>query len=492
MKRNILTLISIFSFVLFSFSQELISKDELRLKSNLSERRESIPIVNSLSNELSLFIADRKDIYFNKYNSGFEIIDQQKFERPKSKAKNILEKVNSGENKYLFLLSDDSKKKMELIKINTKKAKIELITTTILSEKERFLKAFTYKNQIFILAIPKKTSILNINKIKPIGEKETLTYDLTNEEFFDKYDKITSLYKSFLISQGGISKAIFDTEYIEEGIPNSLEVTSKPIKLYRRDNSIIVTLDVGNKYTQVLTLNLDTVNYKISNIKKPVLQDINKTNKAFIKSNSFLSRNRLYQIIGIRGQMKFKATDLTSNEIIKEIALGRKDTITFKNTPIIQEGAMYNGYREMEKTQKFLRKIASGKIGVSAHYIKDTIQLTLGGVKEIRGGGAPMVGFGFGAVGGAAFGVANAFATPTYYAYASYASTISTRIHCLFDEQMSHLEGEVPTNAFDKIKDFSEDIYNEKAETVFKFNGYYVYGYYDSLLHKYFLRKFED
>jgi len=99
---------------------------------------------------------------------------------------------------------------------------------------------------------------------------------------------------------------------------------------------------------------------------------------------------------------------------------------------------------------------------------------------------------GFGAVGGAVAGVGNAFVTPTFYAYSGYTYTKSTRIDCLFDENMTHVQGEVAVNAFDHIKEFSDEILNEKAETIFKFNGYFVYGYYESLYDKYFLRKFED
>ena len=53
------------------------------------------------------------------------------------------------------------------------------------------------------------------------------------------------------------------------------------------------------------------------------------------------------------------------------------------------------------------------------------------------------------------------FMTSTYYSYAVYTSTKSTRIHCLFNEHLEHISGEVPKNAFDKIKEFSKDLLNE-------------------------------
>ncbi len=489
MQKSAFTLLFIFFFLASGFSQVILSENALSLKSNLNERRESIPLVDNTNTTVSLFIVDRKNLYFNRYDSSFELINQQKFERPKSQIKNFIEKVNPSEHEYLFLLSNDTQKKFELLKINTKDKKTELISKSILSNKEHYLKTFTYNKQICILSVVRKTSKLNIHKIDHNGTIETTNYDLTKEVFFNKLDKVVPLYKAFILYKPGAIRSTFGLEHIKTDIPNSLESTSKLVKLYQQDNRITISIDNNTKHTQIVTLNLDTPTFEVQTLSKPILENINKNNTLFVRSNSFLSKNRLYQIVGIKGQMKFNAIDLQSKEQIKELVLGKKDSITFKNTPIVQEGGVYNGYREMEKTQKFLRKIASGNIGIAIHHIQDTIQITLGGVKEVPSG-VPMIGFG--AIGGIAAAATNAFMTPTYYAYNGYSNTRSTYIHCLFDEDLTHLLGDVPFNAFDKIKEHSKDFLNQKAETVFKFNGYYVYGYYDSLEKKYFLRKFED
>ncbi|KZS38213.1 hypothetical protein AWE51_19445 [Aquimarina aggregata] len=490
MKKHITVLFLLFSFVSL-FSQEVISENPLRLKGGLSDRRESIPIINSVSKELSLFIVDRKTMYLNKYDKTFNLLDQLKFERPKTQAKNIIDAVESNNGQYLFLVSNNSKKKLELITIDSQTKTTDLITTPILSKNERYLEAFAHKNQIFILTLIPKTSKINVHKIKKAANIETLEYDLTNEIFFDKYDKPMLLYRAF----ASLNSSKLNIERIESDIPNALEASSKKTKLYIQDDRIILSLDISNRYSQLITLDLKTNSFDLTSIEKPQLDGVNRNNKQFVKSNSFLSKKLLYQISGMRGEMKFNVTDLDSKKIIKEITLQKEDSISFKNTPIIQEGGYYNSHREMEKTQKFLRKIALSNIAVSVLHKQDTIRVTLGGVKEIAAGGGgfgmPMVGFG--AIGGAVAGLGNTFVTPTFYAYSGYTHTKSTRIDCLFDENITHVQGEVAVNAFDHIKEFSDGIlFNKKAETVFKFNDYFIHGYYNSLHKKYFLRKFED
>ncbi len=490
MSKIIFTLLLISFFVQSVQAQELLSENELALKSSLSERRESIPIIDTLTNDLSLFIIDRKNIHFNKFDKEFKVIDQQKFERPKSQIKKFLEKVHPSKEEYLFLLSNDTRKKFELLKINTHQQEIKVIPTSFLSDKEYYLKTFTYKNQICVLTVFRKTSKVNIHKISRDGKAKTLTYDLTSEEFFDKFDKKISLYKSFIVSNNGATRSTFGIEHIKEDIPNALESTSKLVKLYQQKENLILTIDNGHKYTQLITFNLESdSNFEVNNFEKVQLLSASETNKSFTKSNSLISKNRLYQIIGLKGEMKFTVKDLNSKELIKSFSLQKEDSISFKNSPIIQEGGYYVNYREMEKTQKFLRKIAAGNMGISVYHRGNDINVTLGGVQQTSYA-YPMMGFG--AIGGVMTAVATSMMTPTYYAYASYSSSKSTRIICLFDSNMSHIDGELSPNAFDKIKDFSKEVLNKKAETVFKYNGHYVYGYYESLKKKYFLRKFED
>ena len=117
----------------------------------------------------------------------------------------------------------------------------------------------------------------------------------------------------------------------------------------------------------------------------------------------------------------------------------------------------------------------------------------MGGTKELNAGGGAMMMPGFGgAVPVASFGAMSMSFNPTFFAYNSYTSTKSTRIESLFDNNFSHVSGEIEENAFDKIKTFADEQKNKKAENVFKYKNGYLYGNYNSKENVYELTYFED
>lgn len=217
--------------------------------------------------------------------------------------------------------------------------------------------------------------------------------------------------------------------------------------------------------------------------------------------------------------MKFIVRDLNTSEILKEYFVKKEDTITFKNSPIIQEGGAYDNYREMEETSKFLRKISSSEVGISVYKLNDNYQITLGGEKQIQSGGAPMMmsmgGGSFVASTGVSVSLPGYF-SPSTFAYGSYANTKSTYINCLFDAGFNHVDGDMTNNVFDNINNFkdSEKGLNKeakkltstnkpragsiskttsiKAEIIQKYNGHFLFGYFHSKKKTYYLRKFKD
>ena len=468
-------------------AQQLLLNDSISLKSNFNERRESIPIVDEFNEELSMFIVDRKNIYLKNYNKSFEVLEEYKFERPKTSLKNIVQACGSREGGFTFLITNTKNNKYNLINVSTQQQNIKLLENEIIKDNESFLKSFTYKNYIYLLAIRDKTSFLHLYQIDEKSRITDMFYDLSNIQFYEKSESQKTLYE-ILVKRFGLHPSI-QLEFIDGSVPNSLESTSKTNKLYVKNNTLTLTLDGNNEYTHILKLNLKNSNIQDTIIKKPQLLNIDDQNSSVVKTNSFYEEDKLYQISSVRGQMRFFIQDLVQNKILKEYTILKEDSIPFKNTPIIQDGGAYfNSHREMEKTQKFLRKIALSEVGISVNSKSDTIEITLGGIKEITGG-APMMGFA--PVGGAVGVLASTYMTPTFYAYNSYTYTKSTYIKCLFNSNFEHVEGDVNDNAFDKINKFSEKILNKKAETMFKYNDSILFGYYDSFKKLYFLYEFK-
>jgi len=127
----------------------------------------------------------------------------------------------------------------------------------------------------------------------------------------------------------------------------------------------------------------------------------------------------------------------------------------------------------LEKTRQFLRKVSNSKRGIAAYRLENELQLTIGGVKKIATGGMPMMMPGFGLPIGA-IGAMTISVNPVFFTYGSYTRTKSTYINSLFDnEELTHIEGEVTPNVFERIGAYAEEI-KPKYETVYKHGNDFV------------------
>ncbi|TYP99576.1 hypothetical protein C7447_101176 [Tenacibaculum adriaticum] len=264
--------------------------------------------------------------------------------------------------------------------------------------------------------------------------------------------------------------------------------------MYVRDNSIVFSFDNNNEFTQVLTINLNDFSAKSKAFKKPMI-DVKPNDK---KSNSFINGNHIFIIANNKEKLVLNIVNYNNKEILKSYSILKDEPITFKNTPIIQEGGSYNNYRELEKTKKFLRKINVNEVGVSVRKLNGIYHLTLGGYTLQSNGGTMMMG-GFGGLPITSFGNVSIFFNPAQFAYNSISNTKSTRIESLFDEHFNHIEGEIQENAFDKIKknekEIQDNVFNsdsEKGGTIFKYKDYFIKGTYNYESKIYTLKKFTD
>lgn len=121
-----------------------------------------------------------------------------------------------------------------------------------------------------------------------------------------------------------------------------------------------------------------------------------------------------------------------------------------------------------------MRKITSSKVGVSIYKQNGFHKISIGGIKEVKSnnGGMMMAMSGMAMSGMTMPGVSignnitvGLNFNPTYMAYNSYSNTKSTYIECLFDENFKHQKMQIPDNAFDKIKNFEEEIKDSKNNT---------------------------
>ncbi|WP_298365141.1 hypothetical protein [uncultured Lutibacter sp.] len=499
-KKSLMSLMLIFA--LNSYSQKEIAIFENSLLESSSSLKDVIPIVNDKTGDIALFLMDATKVYGYLLNDEFKLVKSLSSDDKNRKYKVLIGKGISDNNDYRIYFTNNRENKFASVKFSFDTKNIDYKEFELTSKKEMLVQTVTFNNQFYLISILKNTSKLNVYKFDVDGNYTRTELDFTSNNFINRYDKNTSIFS--LITEGtgayGFKKMI-NLKKINGNIPNSIEVTSELSKLYLRDNKVVFTFDENKQFTQILTINLNTFEKKVEHIEKPSFKsDLEKPVERTIISdgiskstNSYLNGDNLFIISSTHNDFSFAVKNFNTHQMIKEYTVSNNDSITFKNTPIIQEGGTFEKYREMEKTKKFLRKITSGDIGVSVYRKNNTFQVTLGGKKDIKrssGMMMPMGGFGMPI---ASVGSVSVFFSPTYFAYNSYTATKSTHIKGLFDLNFNHIKGEIEMNAFDKINNFEEKEHvSNNGETVFSYKDYFILGNYITKDKTYILRKFTD
>jgi hypothetical protein len=473
MKKKI-TLILLFIGMSFCVnSQEKIATFNNTLKTSNSNIKDVIPIVNSKNDDLSIFIADAKNVYGYLFDNEFSLKEKLSSGRKDRKHKILIGNSVTENNTYRIFLSNKSKDHFTSINFSFKNQKTDSKEFTLAHPEEKFIQTVTSKNQFYLISASKTFNSLYIYTFDSKGTPKRNRIDLRGFGFFNYKGKNSTLV-NLLIKSSPLKK-------IEENTPNSIETTSEGRKMYLKKDVITFTFDENKEQTQILKIDLKNLKASVDQIKKP-LQQIKSSKK---KTNSYINGDYIFSLAATKNIFVLDVINLQTKQTVKQFAATKEEKILFKNTPIIQEGGFYDNYRELEKTKKFLRKISSGKVGISVQKYNNEYHMTIGGYVTQRSGGMMMPGLGIPV---ASIGNVSFFFNPTQFAFDSYLNTKSTRIEGLFDTEFNHIKGEINDNAFDKIQLYSTN--KDVTNIVFKYKDYFILGKYSYSTKTYSFRKF--
>jgi hypothetical protein len=471
MIKNILTLILIGASFSINAQKGIVSFKN-NLKTSSSYLKDVIPVVNKETGEIAFFIADAKNVYGYKIDTNFKVIDSITSEEKSRKYKILIGSSASKNNSYRVFLTNKKQNKFSSVQFSFKDGTTELKEFS-LGKNEIFIQTVTSKNQFYLISGSKSRNQLYIYSFDDAGNPKRHYVNTTDLRFIDAEGKNKNLL-SFLIQDEPLKK-------FEENTPNSLELTSAKRKMYVRENSILITLDHHNMFTQVLQVDINTYKAEAFQFNKPSLSEKSK------RTNSYLNGNNLFTIAVTKDAFSVEILDFKTGNLIKEYSANKNDSITFKNTAIIQEGGMYDAYRELGKTKRFLKRISKGNTGISARKVNNQYHLIIGGYIVQKSNAGMMMPFGGVAIG--SIGTVTVFFNPAQIAFNSFTNNKTTRIESLFDTNFNHIKGEIKENAFDKMKDFKS---NNKGSTVFKYKDYYIKTSYNTFSKDFIFRKFTD
>lgn len=463
LKSILFTALFLGAFSLFSQKAVMSFKNE---DVSRSTNKEAITLSNTVTNDLTILMVERKDVYAYLFNSDFELQSQFQTEVVKSKYDEALG-FKLTESKQHILFSNNKKTKFAVLTLDFT---VKNSTATELDfdfDDELFIEAINYKNKLYVLSSTKDQVIIVREMTDGLDFKTVASMTINQDNVTLRERKNYSAFSLF----GSLKTSI---QKIDPRVPNALEQTSSANKLYQYENLAYLTFELEDYGTLVYTINFDDLSHSIKTYEYPKgkLDDL----KRF---NSYISPEYFYQIGSSKDEMRFLINDL-SGTLIKDYFVKRDASISFKNTPIIQEGATavpFVNRRELEESSKYLRKITSGNLGIDVLWQDNNYFITLGGYKLVNsgGGGMMMMGGGVATVGPSHTVVMN----PTYYSYNSYTSSKSTYFTSKFDSDFNHVKGNISDNVFEKIKTFSDKQKYITAEDVFFHNNQLYFGYFN-------------
>lgn len=483
-----------------AFAQEIVFQKKIKLR---GEKRSALPVYDEAKGATHLFLVDNDSI------TGIDINTQDDEEgiiahRPPNRYSNVLGySISNG--KYNIFYSNASNTGFAVSSFDFTSRTAEQRLSSAQLKGERFIAAASYRNKLYVLSVRKGTSTIRLYIFEDADKFEVKTYSFEGKKFYEPPKSTID----HAISYNAVS-------YVDNAVPNSLDMTSSPNKLYAFDNKLVLTFDNIFQYTAVISIDLNSFQERLVFYNH---QRLTCTETRFMQANSYIYKNQLYQFSACPSGFVFSVLDIPSNTILKKYTVEREEDISIANTPIKQEGnksPYAASERELSKTKQFLRKVSHGNAGVAVASGPNGVQVTLGSSETITAGGAPgvvtpgMPAMNVGPSGMIAIPARAPGFNPVYNNFMSYTGTFSVYIKCLFDPgTFEHREGEIADNAFDVITKYLKSIEptpdqskrsgegpelteeSIRARTVFKRGSDYILGYYDRRTKYYVLRKFE-
>jgi hypothetical protein len=214
--------------------------------------------------------------------------------------------------------------------------------------------------------------------------------------------RIKEIDFSFIQPKNGSSDIRFfldDAAIIDDNTVFDPVLLTKEIKLYFIENKIIATCNQQYTFTQLAVIDTAT---GMADVKKFNFEErfSYKDIPDPPKSNAFFRNGYLYTGAAYLKSLLISVIDPKTGLILKKYEADKDDTISFKNTPIYQEGGSTafaaNNKKELSPRQ-FIRKINDAELFITARNEepKET-ELMIGSYKEITSSrGGPGIGMGF-------------------------------------------------------------------------------------------------
>lgn len=417
------------------------------------------------TNDIYVFATDDKYINILKYNKSLFLTNQYTDSIKNVGNRSIIGHSISDDGNPILYWATENLRNIRIIKyyLGTKTSKA--LNFDLPLNNEYIITSFQKDNVFYILSKETSKQHLLLYKFNN-GNCEVKMFDLSAIPF--QNDNGQSLAFNTILRYYPIEKMDADNF-------NTLDKTVNKSKMYVLDGHILLTFDYSLKKTQVLNLNLETLDVTEKNFDQPISKKTSKT------SNSFFYENKLLQIKVSNEELLFDIKDFDSGTTLKSVAVSKKDTINFKNSHFVLQ-INEKKPQKIKTTDKFLKQLSNLNAGISAFKNKKNTFISFGGFAEYQISGYDNI----------QSNLLADFFDNDYGRYSEYSNKM-TYFDAILNSDLEFVNNKQSgPMAIDNLYYYLSINKNISLQNILKLKDYYILGYYDLVSKQYIMRKFTD
>lgn len=452
------------------FCQTLLSSKKVELRKP-AEKQQVFACADSL-NQFYVFASDKEKVTAFKYNPALFIRDSLSSGRPDGAFTFIAgSSISSDGNPFLYWASDDYSKIASVGYHFSRHSTVEN-SFRFSYDKETFLSSFSEQGVFYLTTVTDDEQKLNLYSFRN-GSPERHSIDLSRFGIKSRTGKEAKLADLF---------ADYPPEKMESKALNPLFSVTAKSKIYADGDALWLTLDHLPNLTQVFRISLSDFTVAEFKIQQPEIPDAT-------SSNSYLKKNRLYQIRISDSQFALSSRNLQEPANQRLYQFTENDTIVEKNSPLFVQTADRKP-AALKSTKKFLRRLSGCNAGISVYESPQGLLVTSGGIRNVPNTGSIILG----ATVGVGLVVSGSGGGSAYLADDLFDARSIQQVffESVFDENFAHIPTEQQSLAVDHLSGFLHENARITSHYLVPFQGYYVFAYYDAKAKSVVLRKFSD
>ncbi len=338
----------LFSFSLISlacFGQTEISKFE-HVKNTDFDILYGFGISNEAKSETGIFLIDHKQIHAYALDEKFEVFRKIELTKTDREYKNIIGQI-ANDKGYTLFFENARKNRIPYVTFDFEKGFFsEKSSVPIELKGKDILSTFTDNDTLYLLSLDTKKGALYLNYggTNGFSEKE---FDLTSFDFLNRQGK-TMLFHKRLNKVGYKLRAM---NLDQSNYPIMLSENAAVFKMYRDKKILNLVLDNNPNFTQILTIDIQSLTINFQKIEKPHIE------KGITRpmSNSHLSKNLLSQIVVENDSLKINIKDIVENQMLFQTSMAN-NSIDNQPSKFYQKKSWKENNKEINKSQ-FFRKL---------------------------------------------------------------------------------------------------------------------------------------